>query len=267
MPFPYKKVLVVGATSGIGWALAERLLDNNVKVIIVGRRKDRLDEFTEKHNKDDVSSIVFDITKLDEIPKFASDVTKAHPDLDCVFLNSGIQRMHNFAKPETIKLDAINEEITTNYLSYLHLTTAFMPHLQQVKGETSFIYTTSGLALIPITRVPNYCATKAALHHFILTLREQVKSGPGSVKIIELLPPAVQTELHDTKHQPEMPEGAGAKIGMPLAQFTDEAWEGLEKGEEQIAVGEMGVNAANTWEKERQITFHKMVAIMAKGGH
>jgi short-subunit dehydrogenase involved in D-alanine esterification of teichoic acids len=266
MPFPYKKVLVVGATSGIGWALAERLLANKVKVVIVGRRQDRLEEFKQKHNEDDVSSFVFDISKLQEIPKFASDVTKAHPDLDCVFLNSGIQRMHDFSKPETIKLDVIDEEVTTNYLSFLHLTNAFMPHLQQHKGNTSFIYTTSGLALIPITRVPNYCATKAALHHFILTLREQVKSGPGSVKIIELMPPAVQTELHDTKHQPDMPEGAGAKIGMPLAQFTDEAWEGLEKGEEQIAVGDICVNATNSWEKERQKTFHAMVAMMSKGG-
>jgi short-subunit dehydrogenase involved in D-alanine esterification of teichoic acids len=262
MPFPYKKVLVVGATSGIGWALAERLLANNVKVVIVGRRKDRLDEFTTKHGQQNVSSFIFDISKLSEIPKFASDVTKAHPDLDCVFLNSGIQRVHNFAKPDTVDLDVIQEEMTTNYTSFLYLTNAFMPHLQSLGKDTSFIYTTSGLALIPITRVPNYCASKAALHHFILTLREQVKSGPGSVKIIELMPPAVQTELHDTKHQPDMPEGAGAKIGMPLAQFTDEAWEGLEKGEEQIAIGDICKNAVNSWEKERQETFHKMVKMM-----
>jgi short-subunit dehydrogenase involved in D-alanine esterification of teichoic acids len=83
------------------------------------------------------------------------------------------------------------------------------------------------------------------------------------VKIIELMPPAVQTELHDTKHQPDRPEGEGAKIGMPLAQFTDEAWEGLENGDEQIAVGEMTKKNADSWDKERQSVFQKIVAMMA----
>ena len=54
------------------------------------------------------------------------------------------------------------------------------------------VSTTSGLALIPMLRCANYCASKAALHHFILCLREQLKDS--KVKIIELFPPAVQSE-------------------------------------------------------------------------
>jgi len=256
MTFAYKKVLLVGATSGIGWAMAERMLTSNIKVIIVGRRKERLDELTQRYGSDKVFPVVFDISKLSEIPSFTTSITEAHPDLDCVFLNSGIQRAHDFAKPDTVKLEQINEEITTNYLSYLHLTTSFLPHLQKQKSPTSIVYVTSGLALIPFPRVLNYCASKAALHHFILSLREQMKSGPGNVKIIELMPPAVQTELHDTKHQPDMPPGA--VIGMPLDDFTDEAWKGLEEGEEQICVGEMTQRSANGWEKERQKVFHSI---------
>jgi len=71
-------------------------------------------------------------------------------------------------------------------------------------------------------------------------------------------------ELHDNKHQPDIPEGVGAKIGMPLAEFTDEAWEGLERGDEQVAVGELCQNNANTWEKERQAAFLKMYEQMSK---
>lgn len=51
--------------------------------------------------------------------------------------------------------------------------------------------TTSGLALVPITRCPNYCASKAALHHWILVLRKQLRGS--KVKIVELFPPAVQS--------------------------------------------------------------------------
>jgi short-subunit dehydrogenase involved in D-alanine esterification of teichoic acids len=127
--------------------------------------------------------MVFDITKLAEIPSFAANVTKQHPDLDCVLINSGIQRGFNFAKPESIDLDVIELEMQTNYISYIHLLKAFLPFLQKQEKETSVAFTTSGLALIPIPRCPNYCASKAALHHLILSLRYQLKNGPGNVKV------------------------------------------------------------------------------------
>lgn len=70
------------------------------------------------------------------------------------------------------------------------------------------------MALVPMTRCPKYGASKAALHHFILTLRSQIKDAPGDVRVFEILPPAVQTELHDPKHQPDLKNGH--LIGMPL---------------------------------------------------
>lgn len=69
----------------------------------------------------------------------------------------------------------------------------------------------------------------------ILVLREQLRAGPGNIKVIEVFPPAVQTELHDAKHQPDIKNGA--HIGMPLEEFTEEAWAKLVNGDEQIPVG------------------------------
>ena len=250
MSLKYNKVLVLGATSGIGWALAEKIVQDGKHAIIVGRRQEKLDEFQQAHGSEKVSSYDFDITKLDKIPQFVKEVTTAHPDLDCVFLNSGIQRGFDFSKPETIDLDMLEVEFRTNYLSYMHLTTAFIPFLQaQEKKETSLIYTTSGLALMPLPRCPNYCASKAALHHMILVLRHQLSNGPGNIKVIEIFPPAVQTELHDAKHQPDITDGGN--IGMPLSEFTDEAWKGLVEGKEQIPVGFVG-KAFDAFENKRQ---------------
>jgi short-subunit dehydrogenase involved in D-alanine esterification of teichoic acids len=124
MSYSYNKTLVVGATSGIGWALAEKIVQDGKQVVIVGRRKDRLDEFEKKYGSDKVHSIVFDISKLEDIHKFAQDVTSKHPDLDSVFLNAGIQRGFDFSKPETIDLNMLELEFKTNYLSYMYLTTA-----------------------------------------------------------------------------------------------------------------------------------------------
>jgi NADP-dependent 3-hydroxy acid dehydrogenase YdfG len=71
MSFPYKHVLLVGATSGIGASMASRLVSSGVKVSVVGRRKERLEAFVSKHGEDKASSIVFDITDLEAIPSFA----------------------------------------------------------------------------------------------------------------------------------------------------------------------------------------------------
>ena len=72
MPFTYKKILIVGATSGIGKALAERFVNEGSKVIVSGRRVERLEEFVQKHGSDKASAQPFDITKLDLIPEFVS---------------------------------------------------------------------------------------------------------------------------------------------------------------------------------------------------
>jgi short-subunit dehydrogenase involved in D-alanine esterification of teichoic acids len=167
----------------------------------------------------------------------ASSAIKSHPTLDSVVLNAGIQRAMDFARPEAIDLA---DELTTNYLAHVHLTVAFLPSLQAQQTPVSLIFTTSGLALLPPPPCTNYSGSKAAIYALILVLREQLHGGRGggggeakasnNVKVIELLPPAVQTELHDEKHQLHLT--GKPKIGMPLAEFAEQAWRGLEDGDE-----------------------------------
>jgi short-subunit dehydrogenase involved in D-alanine esterification of teichoic acids len=168
-----------------------------------------------------------------------------------VFLNSGIQRGFDFAKPETVDMDVVGQEFTTNYLSYLALTKAFLPFLQAKNAESSLIYTGSALALVPSPKCPNYCASKAALHHFILCLRRQLRGS--QIKVVEIIPPAVQTELHDEKHQPDIKNGR--LMGMPLDEFTDEAYRGLIEGLDQIPVG-ISKMIFDAFETKRQEIFN-----------
>jgi short-subunit dehydrogenase involved in D-alanine esterification of teichoic acids len=264
MSLKYNKVLIIGATSGIGYAYAEKVVADGKKVIIVGRRKENLDAFVEKHGKDKVDTIIFDITKLDQIPGFIDDVASKHPDLDSVIINSGIQRGFDFSKPETVNLSTLELEFTTNYIAYIHLTKALIPVLQKREKETALIYTSSGLALVPLVARLNYSATKAALHHFILALREQLKDGPGNIKVIEIFPPMVQTELHDEKHQPDIKNGR--QQGMPLDEFTEKSWAKLVAGDEQIPVGFVE-QAFEKFEKSRQETFHTMTKMAKEKGN
>lgn len=265
--FPYKKVLVLGATSGIGEGLASRFIQENRSVIVVGRRKENLESFVQTHGRDKASLITFDITQLDKIPSFVQQVTQDHPDLDCVILNSGIQRSADWSKPESVDLGMHELEFTTNYVAYLHLTKAFLPFLQEKQKEkpVSLAFTTSGLALVPMARCSNYCASKAALHHWILTLRVALADEYKNIRVIEILPPAVQTELHDKKHQPEIENGRS--IGMPLDEFVEETWKGLSEGKEQIPVG-MAANGykEDGFETKRQQAFQGMVKAIKSGG-
>lgn len=135
------------------------------------------------------------------------------------------------------------------------MTKAFLPHLQKQTRQTALVFTTSQLGLVPMLRCPGYGASKAAMHHFVLTLRTQVAAGPGNVKVIEIYPPAVQTELHDTRHQPDLKNGR--QMGMPLDAFTDEAWSGLAKGEDQIPVGGTK-DAFKSFELKRQEAYQSM---------
>lgn len=148
----------------------------------------------------------------------------------------------------------------TNYTSAVHLTKAFLPHLQSQKKQAALVFTTSQMALVPMMRCPNYGASKAALHHFILALRTQLQDGPGDVRVLEIYPPAVQTELHDAKHQPDLKDGH--LIGMPLDEFTDEVWRRLGEGEDQIAVGSAR-DIFEAFELKRQRLYEEMTTMLS----
>ncbi|KAL6721518.1 hypothetical protein ACLMJK_000622 [Lecanora helva] len=98
------------------------------------------------------------------------------------------------------------------------------------------------------------------MHHYILCLRQQLKNT--KVKVIELFPPAVQklAELHDEKHQPDIKDGRN--WGMPLDQFTDEAYEGLAAGKEEVAVEKAKI-WYDSFEPQRQKVFYDMIAAMS----
>jgi short-subunit dehydrogenase involved in D-alanine esterification of teichoic acids len=236
----YKKALVIGATSGIGWALAEKLVANGTKVIVVGRRRERLDAFVAEHK--DATALTLDVMDLASIPAFAKSIVEQHPDLDCIVLNSGIQRAFDFSKPDSVDLSVLDQELMTNYTSYVHLIKSFLPHLQRIastEDQTAhLIFISATLGLVPgLIRTPNYNASKAALHSFIMALRQQLfDAGYSRLRVVEVFPPAVQTELHDEKHQPDLV--GGGEIGIPLVQFNDELYLHLQKGmDNDIAIG------------------------------
>ncbi|KAF7114440.1 hypothetical protein CNMCM5793_008744 [Aspergillus hiratsukae] len=233
MSFPYKHVLLIGATAGIGRAMADRLIEAGVKVTAVGRRKDRLDDFVQKHGEQMASAVPFDVSVLENISKFASEIIESYPDVDCIFLNAGIQLPFELSDRGEFDLEKFNQQMTVNFSSMVALTHAFLPFLVAKETPTSIIFTGSNIAFVPAAFVPGYSASKAALNAFTLCLRDQLQDT--NVAVIEISPPAVQTEIHDY-----MGEEIGRKLGMPLDTFTELAFKGLVAGQDQIVIGSIG---------------------------
>ena len=247
MGFNYKRVLILGATSGIGRALAERFVSAGAFVIVTGRRQERLDEFVKANGSSKAIGIKFDISDLSSFPSFIKNVTDSYPDLDLIFLNAGIQRPLRFNQPETISIDVIQEELLTNYTAPVAFTKEILPWLLGRKSPATLLYTTSNLAIVPFAMCPNYSGSKAAMHAMILCIRAQLRET--DVKVMELLPPAVQTELHGD---------GGADFGMPLNQFTDGAFKAIEEGKETIFVGDGPFESSDEVEAKRQEMFKAM---------
>jgi NADP-dependent 3-hydroxy acid dehydrogenase YdfG len=137
MSYPHSCVLLIGATSGIGLAMAETFVASGSKVIVVGRRKDRLDAFVAKHGVEKVGAFQFDITETTSIPKFVSDVTDRYPEIDCVFLNAGRGTAFNFAEPSSVDIDEFHRDMDINFTSHVNLTHAFLPFLMAKQTPTT----------------------------------------------------------------------------------------------------------------------------------
>ena len=202
-------ILITGGGSGIGKALAEAFHQLDNQVIIAGRRVSVLDEATNANPG--MRSLELDIEDPKSISAFAAKVNAEFPTLNVIIHNAGIMRPEAVLKNSDNLGDA-EAMIATNLLGPIRLNTAFLPLLRKQK-EATIMTVSSGLAFVPMAATPTYCATKAAIHSYSLSLRHQLKDT--NIKVVELAPPYVQTHL--------MGEGqANDPRAMPLKEFIDE---------------------------------------------
>lgn len=202
-------ILITGGTSGIGRELAGRFHALGNAVIIAGRRRELLDEV--EASLPGVKGYALDIDDSAAIDAFAARVVKEHPGLNVLFNNAGIMRSEDVSAQRDLA-DA-EETIVTNLLGPIRMINALVDHLVR-QENAAIVNVSSGLAFVPLASTPTYSATKAAIHSYTLSLRHQLA---GKVEVLELAPPAVQTDL--------TPGQATREGYMPLDDFIDETME------------------------------------------
>ncbi len=214
-------ILITGGATGIGLALAQRFLAAGSEVIVCGRRANVLAEAKSKHPA--LHTITADVETETGRRALFQQVAQQFPRLNVLVNNAGIQI---WAKAlEEKDWDKYRQEIIVNVDAPIHLSLMFLPLLQR-QPRPVIVNVTSGLAFAPLTVVPIYCATKAAMHSFTLTLRYHLRNTP--IQVIEVMPPAVNTDLG----------GPNLHLhGVPVDEFADAVMAGLERGDLEVAYG------------------------------
>ncbi len=183
-----KRILVTGATGGIGGALAQTLRARGAAVIVHGRDHARLDKFA-RNGFEVVESRLDDHGAAEAL---VQRVLAVGP-LDILINNAGVQEQLDFRSTDVeSQLTSIDRELDVNLRAPVVLTRLLLPTLL-ARPVAAVVNITSGLALVPKQSAPVYCATKAALHSFSTTLRWQLEGT--SVDVFEALPPLVDTAM------------------------------------------------------------------------
>ncbi len=246
-------ILITGAGSGIGLALAEEFAKLGNQVIVAARSKEKLERAAQKG----LQTVTADVSNLESIQTLASSVIKKYPALNVVIHNAGISRYENYLEVVDAKFE--EEMVATNILGPIRLTNALLPHLLQQKSAV-IMTVSSGLAFMPNAQAPTYSATKAAIHSYTQSLRYQLKET--AVEVVELVPPYVQTALTGDSQEND-------PRAMPLGDYISEVIQILK---EQPQTQEILVNrvrelrfSADGGDENYQAIFKKYNDLIAAG--
>jgi len=210
-------ILITGGSNGIGLAMADRFLQNGSEVIICGRREDKLASAKEKFPQ--LHTRVCDVGDESQRVALYEWVTAEFPELNVLVNNAGIQQRISILD-EKVTWDSIKNEIAINYMAPLHLIKLFLAHLRK-QASPVIINVSSGLAFMPPVMAPVYGSTKAAVHSFTFSLRQQL----SDFEVVEIIPPAVNTDL------------GGADVhtaGVPLDEFANSVFADLAQNKIEI---------------------------------
>ena len=227
MKLTNQRVLITGGASGIGLALAQKFLAHNNTVVITGRDRSKLENV--KKANPEIHIFQSDVTIDEDVRHLRDAITQEFMGLDVLINNAGVMNLINTGIEEN-DLQKQMQEIEINYNSPIRVLHYFLPLLKKSESPV-LVNVSSGLAYVPFAQAPVYSGTKSALHFWTRSIRLQLE--PHDIKVIELLPPVVDTPL---AHGADIAEDDNLKP-MPPEKLANQFWKGYSKGVEEITPG------------------------------
>jgi len=218
------KIIITGATRGIGLAMLDKFHQLDNQIIAVARNQKALIELS--NNYEGITTIQCDLSKQDSIDELVKEIINQHKDVNTLINNAGVQvNFYDFKfGDESDSLIKIKDEIQINLTAPIELAYMLIPII--IKNENaSIINVSSGLAFSPKKSAPVYCGTKAGIHIFSKALRYQYENS--NLKIFEIIPPLVETD---------MTKGRG-KGKLTPSQLVEEFLKAYRKDKYEVNIG------------------------------
>lgn len=214
-----QRIWLTGATSGIGRALAERLLDDGHRVALSARSAEKLEALTA--GRDNALAVPLDITDRDAVASAGKQIMDSFGGLELALLNAGTCE---YLDARDFDVDLVERVFAPNFHGALYAIEAALPLLRRARDQDGsrplLAATSSASAYLPLPRAEAYGASKAALSYFMESLRLDLAAEDIGVSVIH--PGFVKTPLTERNDFP-----------MPMRVSVDTAVEAILKGLEK----------------------------------
>ncbi len=209
-----KTVLITGATSGIGKATAQLLAKNNYKIILCGRREDRLLELQKELSEiTAVHSLLFDVRDKKAVFDSIASLPEAFSTIDVLINNAG--NAHGLDPIQTGDLDDWDAMIDINLKGLLYVSKAVIPQMVERKsGHIIHIGSTAAKEVYPNGNV--YCATKYAVDALNQAMR--IDLNPFGIRVGAIHPGMVDTEFSQVRFKGDTERAANVYKGFDPLQ-------------------------------------------------
>lgn len=200
-----KVVIITGASSGIGGATAKDLASKGAKLVLAARREDRLKELQEEIQNNGGQAIyrVADVTSREQMEDLAAYALEQFGKIDVLVNNAGIMPQAFMFKK---KVDEWDQMIDVNIKGVLYAIAAVLPSMRERKsGHIINISSVAGHNIYPGGTV--YCGTKHAVRAISEGLRQEEAMSGTNIRVTNVSPGAVSSELIETTSDPEMKAG------------------------------------------------------------
>ena len=209
--------LITGATSGIGKATAEIFAKNNIRLILCGRRLERLLELQEKlSTQTEVAILQFDVSKREEVEKAINSLSEKFNHIDILINNAG--NAHGLSTIQEGNIDDWDKMMDINVKGLLYVSKAIIP--QMTKRNNGFIVNIGSIAGKEVYPNGNvYCASKHAVNALNKAMR--IDLNKHHIRVSGIHPGAVETEFSDVRFKGDTEKAKSVYTGYKALQAED----------------------------------------------
>ena len=213
----HKTALITGATSGIGKATAQLFAQNNIRLILCGRRGERLSQLKEELGKlTDVTTLQFNVSNREDVFKAIESLPDEFKKIDILINNAG--NAHGLSSIQEGDMDDWDAMIDINVKGLLYVSRAILP--QMVERNDGFVVNIGSIAGKEVYPNGNvYCASKYAVNALNKSMRLDLNKH--NIRVSAIHPGAVETEFSEVRFKGDQEKAKNVYKGFNALQPED----------------------------------------------